>query len=59
MLGHRSYSAMTVLLFAFALAMSPSFNLTDRFGRRSGYAYDYQQKIAAYTGWKYEYVTGT
>ncbi len=32
------------------------FNIKDRFGRRSGYAYEYQQKIAAYTGWKYEYV---
>ena len=35
------------------------FNSTDRFGRRSGYAYDYQQKIAAYTGWDYEYVEGS
>ena len=26
------------------------FNTTDQFGRRSGYAYDYQQKIAAYCG---------
>ena len=34
------------------------FNTTDELGRRSGYAYDYQQKIAAYTGWTYEYVTG-
>ena len=32
------------------------FNLTDRYGRRSGYAYEYQQKIAAHTGWTYEYV---
>ena len=32
--------------------------MTDSFGRRSGYAYEYQQKIAAYTGWKYEYVEG-
>lgn len=32
---------------------------TDRFGRRSGYAYEYQQKLAAYTGWKYEYVNGS
>lgn len=31
----------------------------DDAGRRSGYAYEYQQKIAAYTGWKYEYVTGS
>ncbi|MDO4405306.1 MAG: transporter substrate-binding domain-containing protein, partial [Atopobiaceae bacterium] len=28
-------------------------------GRRSGYSYDYQQKIAAYTGWTYEYVEGS
>ena len=33
------------------------FNMTDPNGGRSGYAYEYQQKIAAYTGWKYEYVT--
>ena len=31
----------------------------DRFGRRSGYAYEYQRKIAAYTGWDYEYVEGS
>ena len=35
------------------------FNITDEFGRRSGYAYEYQRKIAAYTGWRYEYVEGT
>ena len=35
------------------------FNSTDRFGRRSGYAYEYQRKIAAYTGWEYEYVEGS
>ena len=35
------------------------FNHTDQFGRRSGYAYDYQRKVAAYTGWKYEYVEGS
>ena len=34
------------------------FNTMDQFGRRSGYAYDYQKKIAAYTGWNYEYVEG-
>ena len=33
------------------------FCMTDSFGGRSGYAYEYQQKIAAYTGWEYEYVT--
>ena len=35
------------------------FNRTDPLGRRSGYAYDYQQKIAAYSGWTYEYVEGS
>ena len=35
------------------------FNTMDQFGRRSGYAYDYQRKIAAYTGWNYEYVEGS
>ena len=33
-----------------------SFNMTDELGRRTGYGYEYQQKIAAYTGWTYEYV---
>lgn len=32
--------------------------ITDQYGRHSGYTYDYQQKISAYTGWKYEYVEG-
>ena len=36
-----------------------AYNCTDRFGRRSGYAYEYQRKIAAYTGWTYEYVEGS
>lgn len=35
------------------------FNSTDQFGRRSGYAYEYQQQVAAYTGWSYEYVEGS
>ncbi|MBO4377896.1 MAG: EAL domain-containing protein [Clostridia bacterium] len=35
------------------------FNLTDEHGRRTGYAYEYQQKIAAYSGWNYEYVKGS
>jgi len=34
------------------------FNYKDAFDRRTGYAYEYQRKIAAYTGWKYEYVEG-
>ena len=28
----------------------------DRFGRRRGIDYEYQHKIATYTGWTYEYV---
>ncbi len=35
------------------------FNQTDKSGRRSGYAYEYQRKVAAYTGWNYEYVEGS
>lgn len=35
------------------------FNTIDEFGRRAGYAYDYQQKLAAYSGWTYEYVEGS
>ena len=34
-----------------------TFNTMDDHGRRSGYAYEYQMKIASYTGWRYEYVT--
>ena len=30
----------------------------DEYGRRFGYSYEYHQKIAAYTGWDYEYVEG-
>ena len=33
--------------------------ITDENGRKSGYTYDYQCKLAAYTGWDYEYVEGT
>ncbi len=33
--------------------------MTDQYGRRNGYSYDYQCKVAAYTGWTYEYVEGT
>ena len=36
-----------------------SYNTMDASGRRSGYAYEYQLKIAAYTGWTYEYVNGS
>ncbi len=35
------------------------FNRTDALGRRSGYSYEYQQKLAAYSGWVYEYVEGS
>ena len=31
-----------------------AFHHTDRFGRRSGYGYEYQQHVANYTGWKYD-----
>ncbi|MDO4496666.1 MAG: transporter substrate-binding domain-containing protein [Bacteroidales bacterium] len=35
------------------------FNITDSLGHRSGYGYDYQRRIAAFTGWTYEYVYGS
>ena len=33
--------------------------IIDEYGRRSGYTYEFQQKVAAYTGWSYEYVEGS
>ena len=36
-----------------------AYHRTDPFGRRSGYGYEYQQRIATYTGWTYEYVEGS
>ena len=36
-----------------------SYNTLDDTGRRTGYAYEYQLKIAAYTGWSYQYVNGS
>ena len=35
------------------------FNAADELGRRSGYSYDYQQELAPYTSWTYEYVKGS
>jgi len=34
------------------------YNITGPNGERSGYGYEYQQTVAAYTGWRYEYVKG-
>ena len=36
-----------------------SFNRFDTLGRRSGYGYEYQRRIAAITGWDFEYVEGS
>ena len=36
-----------------------TFNVMDQSGRRSGYAYEYQLKVASYAGWTYEYVEGS
>ena len=30
-----------------------------QYTRKTGYSYEFQRKVAAYTGWKYEYVEGT
>lgn len=36
-----------------------TYNTTEPDGRRRGYSYEYQQAVAAHTGWKYEYVEGS
>lgn len=35
-----------------------SYHITDKNGSRSGYGYEYEQAVSAYTGWDYDYVTG-
>ena len=37
----------------------PPYFVTDENGRRSGYTYEYQWKVSAYTGWTWEYVQGS
>jgi diguanylate cyclase (GGDEF)-like protein len=39
--------------------ISGSFQAEDEHGRKSGYGYEYLQKISYFTGWKYEYVYGS
>ena len=34
------------------------YNNISKNGERSGYVYEYEQAVAAYTGWSYEYVRG-
>ena len=36
-----------------------SYHITGVNGGRSGYAYEYEQAVAGYTGWQYEYVKGS
>ena len=33
-----------------------AYNITCENGERSGYGYEYQQSVAAYTGWTYDYI---
>ena len=35
-----------------------SYHIMDESGNKSGYGYEYEQAVAAYTGWNYEYVSG-
>ena len=35
-----------------------SYHMTGTNGERSGYGYEYEQTVAGYTGWNYEYVKG-
>lgn len=60
--------AISILVPVSAYAYSPkrkvvrvgwyesTFCFRDRYGRRCGLDYEYQQKLSAYTGWTYEYV---
>ena len=36
-----------------------TYNTTRPDGKKRGYSYEYQQAVAARTGWKYEYVEGS
>ena len=36
-----------------------TYNTSEADGQRRGYSYEYQQAVAAHTGWKYEYVEGS
>ena len=36
-----------------------TYNTTEPDGQKRGYSYEYQQAVAAHTGWKYEYVEGS
>ena len=36
-----------------------TYNTTRPDGKKRGYSYEYQQAVAAHTGWKYEYVEGS
>ena len=35
-----------------------SYHITGKNGDQSGYGYEYEQAVSAYTGWDYDYVTG-
>ena len=35
-----------------------SYHIMDESGNKSGYGYEYEQAVAAYTGWNYKYVSG-
>lgn len=35
-----------------------SYHISGENGERSGYAYEYEQTLAAHTGWNYEYIKG-
>ena len=35
-----------------------AYNITGKHGERSGYGYEFQQAVAGYTSWKYDYVRG-
>lgn len=51
--GHDSGSVRTVNVGFFAF---DGYHMISESGKRSGYGYDFLQKIASYTNWKYNYV---
>ena len=56
----KSASAIkTVKVGWFETVSNVTCNVINSHNERSGFCYEYQQEIRSYTGWQYEYVSGT
>ena len=53
--GH-SRPLQDLLCLRVAWYPNSAYNITCENGERSGYGYEYQQSVAAYTGWTYHYI---